>query len=294
MRKFHIIAALLLLFGALHAQKNIYVVTTGNANALVQQLVTETTKDIIRQSEVFLPSEQSQGITLTTTVNKNGSSYEFTYKLTQPANEFEKTLKSNITDIDEMQSSMTKDVNTLLIALLKQNPGLAATADDVPQSTTDKAPTATRPNTTVTGTTPNLTYREFKAKIRKEKGAFMDMESMAFKKYQVYKGLHIAGWSCFGAGLALAVPVGIPVFLLHSYFNYAERQWIWDPVPGIVCMSVGGGIAVAGIAMLCCKNTQLQRSYQYYIQGDKRELTMDFHPVFGSHSSVGLGLTMRF
>lgn len=123
MRKFYIIAALLLLFGALHAQKNIYVVTTGNANALVQQLVTETTKDIIRQSEVFLPSEQSQDITLTTAVNKNGSSYEFTYKLTQPANEFEKTLKSNITDIDEMRSSMTKDVNTLLIALLKQNPG---------------------------------------------------------------------------------------------------------------------------------------------------------------------------
>lgn len=287
---------MLLFFGTLHAQKNIYVSTNGNANALTQQLASETAKDIIRQSDVFLPSEQLQDIILLVTINKTNNAYECSYQLTQASNQFKKTVKNEVTDISNLQSTMTKDVNSLLIALLMYNPGQETATQPTTQPVPQSQPTTNyiQQNVTTTNITPSLNYHEFKVKVRKEKGAFLGMESMAFKKYQAYKGLKAAGWASFSAGLVLLVPVGVPVYLLNDGYSYSYGYYWWTPVPGIVCMSVGGGLTLAGIVMLCCMNSQLHRSYQYYIQGQKRELSMDFHPTFGNNSSVGLGLTMRF
>ncbi len=290
MRKTGIFIAFILFVATLSAQQNIFVSTNGDANAMVQQLVNVTASDIIRQSEAFLPSEQMQDIVLAITVNKKNNGYEWVGHLTQASKQFEKSVKNGVQNIDDIQNALTKDVNTLLIALITQH------SDQTNASQAQSAPASSQKQSALSSSTPYLSFHDFRVKVRKEKGAFLDMESMAFKKYQTYKWLKTAGWISLSVGVALAVPVGVPVFLFNDWYYVIGGQFYsyTDVVPGIVCMSVGGGVALAGVVMLCCMSDQLHRSYQYYIQGQKREMSMDFHPVVGPNSSVGFGLTMRF
>ena len=144
-----------------------------------------------------------------------------------------------------------------------------------------------------------MTYWEFKQKVKQEKGTFLEVGSMAYLKYKSYNTMKICGWTFLATGFALAVPVGIPLYLclwnVYSYYDYTGvgHIWVQNDVPGIVCMSVGGGFMVAGAILLGCMGSQLQQSYHYYVQGQKKSVSLNWHPTFGT-DYAGMGLTVRF
>lgn len=143
-------------------------------------------------------------------------------------------------------------------------------------------------------------YKEYKLRLRMEKGAFLDQGSLAYYKYKNYQTLKWCGWSFLAAGFVLAAPVGIPVLLCLGDVRTVNFVWgdpvtYWDNnyVPGIICMSIGGGLMVAGAIMLGCTEVLLKQSYQYYIQGQQKTATINWQPAIGA-GHVGVGMTLRF
>ena len=144
-----------------------------------------------------------------------------------------------------------------------------------------------------------MTYLEFKQKVKLEKGTFLEVGSLAYQKYKSYNAMKWSGVPLLATGFALAVPVGVPLYLcLGDYLPYTDYTGshlikIYNDVPGIVCMSVGGGLMVAGAILLGCMGSQLQQSYYYYVQGQKRSVSLNWHPTF-STDYAGMGLTVKF
>lgn len=143
------------------------------------------------------------------------------------------------------------------------------------------------------------TYEEFKMHVCMEKGAFLEQGSMAYLKYKKYNTLKWCGVAFLATGFALAAPVGLPVLLCLDYAWYytdytgPHMMWFNDYLPGIICMSVGGGLMVAGAIMLGCMGSQLHQSYYYYTQGQKKSVSINWHPAIGTNYA-GVGMTMRF
>ena len=144
-----------------------------------------------------------------------------------------------------------------------------------------------------------MTFLEFKQKAKIEKGAFLEVGSLAYQKYKKYNTMKICGWTLLATGAALAVPVGIPVMLcvydnrIYNDFTGSHLMWYNNYVPGIICMSVGGGLMVTGAILLGCMGSQLQQSYYYYVQGQKKSVSFNWHPSIGT-DYAGVGLTVRF
>ena len=144
-----------------------------------------------------------------------------------------------------------------------------------------------------------MSYWEFKQKVKLEKGTFLEVGTLAYQKYKSYNAMKWSGVALLATGFALAVPVGIPLYLclwdVYSYYDYTGvgHIWVQNDIPGIVCMSVGGGLMVAGTVLLGCMNSQLQQSYHYYVHGQKQSVSLNWHPTFGT-DYAGVGLRMRF
>ena len=154
-----------------------------------------------------------------------------------------------------------------------------------------------------------MSFNEFKQRIRREKGNFFDKGSLAYKKYKSYNTMKVCGWTLLSAGVAMAIPVGVPVLLCsyysyyvsypvydyYGYYLYDNGHWEYydDYGPGIACICVGGGLMIAGAVLLGCMKSQLQQSYQYYVQGEKRYVSLDWHPSVGV-DYAGVGVTVRF
>ena len=140
-----------------------------------------------------------------------------------------------------------------------------------------------------------MSFDEFKQKVRREKGSFLDKKSLAYKKYRNYNTMQLCGWTLLSAGITMAVPVGVPVLLCTGWWvgNGYGGYWHSDYGPGIACINVGGGLMIAGAVLLGCMKSQLQQSYQYYVQGEKRYVSLDWHPSVGV-DYAGVGVTVRF
>lgn len=144
-----------------------------------------------------------------------------------------------------------------------------------------------------------MSYLEFKQKVKLEKGAFLEVGSLAYRKYKNYNTMKICGWTFLATGLALTVPVGVPLYLclwdVYSYYDYTGvgHIWVQNVLPGLVCMSVGGGLMLTGAILLGCMGSQLKQSYYYYVQGQKKSVSLNWHPAFGT-DYAGMGLTVRF
>ena len=145
-----------------------------------------------------------------------------------------------------------------------------------------------------------MSFQEYKQKVCMEKGRFLELGSLAYNKYQSYNAMKWSGVALLSTGFALAAPVGIPLFLLleeayfiNNVYSNSYVLWVSDEVPGIVCMSIGGGMMVAGAVLLGCMGIPLQQSYYYYVQGQKKSVSMNWHPTFGT-GYAGAGLTVRF
>lgn len=124
-----------------------------------------------------------------------------------------------------------------------------------------------------------MTYDEFKLAVRKEKGGFLEPGSNAYLKYKKYNTLKWCGIASLATGYAFLIPIGVPLLFVG--------------LPGVIVMPLGGGLMVAGTIMLGCMGSQLQQSYDYYTQGQKRSLSINWHPTIGK-DYAGFGMTMRF
>lgn len=125
----------------------------------------------------------------------------------------------------------------------------------------------------------DMTYDEFKLAVRKEKGGFLEPGSNAYLKYKKYNTLKWCGIASLATGYALLIPIGLPL--------------LFEGLAGVIVMPLGGGLMVAGTIMLGCMGSQLQQSYDYYTQGQKRSLSINWHPTIGK-DYAGFGMTMRF
>lgn len=125
----------------------------------------------------------------------------------------------------------------------------------------------------------DMTYDEFKLAVRKEKGGFLEPGSNAYLKYKKYNTLKWCGIASLATGSAFLIPIGVPLLFVG--------------LPGVIVMPLGGGLMLAGAIMLGCMGSQLQKSYDYYTQGQKRSLSINWHPAIGK-DYAGFGMTMKF
>lgn len=120
----------------------------------------------------------------------------------------------------------------------------------------------------------NMGFKAYKKQVIKEKGGFLGVNSLAYKEYRKYRTYLVTGSVLFSVGGALMVCGGtfVPVF----------------------CGPIGAGMVIPGVVLLSLMNTHLQKSYQYYINGDRQTATLDFHPYIGGNNMFGAGLSLRF
>lgn len=145
-----------------------------------------------------------------------------------------------------------------------------------------------------------MSFQEYKQKVCMEKGRFLELGSLAYNKYQSYNAMKWSGVALLTTGFTLAVPVGIPLLLCIEDLHYYNMPlsgdfYLWESnyTPGIICMSVGGGLMVTGAVLLGCMGIPLHQSYYYYVQGHKKSVSMNWQPTFGT-GYAGMGLTVRF
>lgn len=153
-------------------------------------------------------------------------------------------------------------------------------AKDVQQTT--KTQSNNTPTSTYSNTVGKMRsdYNTYIMHLKSEKGGFLEMNSMAYKEYRRYIGELISGLVLSGVGVGLAIPGWL-------FYAVDWSGWLGMAIPGTVA-------AISGIALLCTMNTHLKKSYQYYLNGDRRPATLQFYPYYGSNNTFGAGLTLRF
>lgn len=151
-------------------------------------------------------------------------------------------------------------------------------------------------NTIVYAPNTKAAFDVYKKQLIKEKGAFLDMNSMAYKEYQKYHRKVAAGSACVVLG-ACAFSAGLTVLSIGcSWLGYDDdlEDAYTFIIAGSVPLGVGLVFLIAGSAELGSRNKHLQKSYQYYINGEKQNATVSFYPYFGGYNTMGAGLTLRF
>ncbi len=131
-------------------------------------------------------------------------------------------------------------------------------------------------------------YDAYKKAVVKQKGGFLDMNSMAYQEYQKYHKKVAAGGSLIGIGIP-AFSVGLPFLIMGLEYGDMELG-----VPGSAVTGVGFLFILVGSIEIGTCNKHMQKSYQYYINGEKQAVTLNFHPYFDNHNTMGVGLTIRF
>lgn len=124
-------------------------------------------------------------------------------------------------------------------------------------------------------------YDAYVSRLKAEKGGFLDMNSMAYKEYRKYMGSLISGTGLSSLGFLLTTG-GVLCHIL-------VEGWVWAAM-------WGSGVAVltVGIVQLSIMNNHLKRSYNYYLNGDQRAVSMQFYPYYGGNNTFGAGLSLRF
>lgn len=196
---------------------------------------------------------------------------------------------------------LTKTLETAL------NKMLAMTARTIPTNTshiqdsqkkeeTEKPKTELKPSKVEnepvvmpTGSYTKADYDAYKKKMIKGESRYMDLNSMAYKEYLKFRKKAIAGGIFCGIG-ALFFPIGVSV--VNSYRNLDHNYY--PIIYGSAFTAIGAASIVVSSCLLATMNKHLQKSYQYYFQGEKQTATLNFHPYFGSQNTMGAGLTLRF
>lgn len=194
----------------------------------------------------------------------------------------------------------------------------------------------------------NAGFKAYKDRVKKEKGGFLEVNSLAYKEYRKYRANMISGSILLsvGAGLFISGMVVQDVqghyersFLRESFPDYDfshfdlstfsdycdDRRYesvvcrvavrainetsyymLYDDRLKLYCYDYwhthecsamwapGLAVMTTGLIQLCCLNHPLKKSYQYYINGDQKTATLNFHPYIGGNHTFGAGLTLRF
>ncbi len=124
-------------------------------------------------------------------------------------------------------------------------------------------------------------FETYKMRVINEKGSFLDMNSMAYKKYIDYKKYKIYGVSCVAVG-GTAFITGLVLSFVADFLYFPMIA-----VPGLA-------IATPGVVLLSLMNKQLHQSYQYYLNGNQRTVSWQVAPYYGGNNTFGAGLSLRF
>ena len=123
---------------------------------------------------------------------------------------------------------------------------------------------------------------------REFKGYLQNTSPEAFQLFDNGYKLGIAGWSCFGAGLALNT---IGSGMMRRYVNGATQK---DAVyyVGTALNSAGSGITVVGITCLAVGYTRMHKAATLY-NIDKAQRP-DLRWVFGVNNQGDMSIAMQF
>ena len=123
---------------------------------------------------------------------------------------------------------------------------------------------------------------------REFKGYLQNTSPVAFQLFQNGHKLSIAGWSCFGVGLAInSAGTG----MMRRYFNgKVQKDNVYDI--GATLSSIGSGITVAGITCLAVGYTRMHKAANLY-NIDKAQRP-DLRWVFGVNDKGDMSVAMQF
>ena len=219
------------------------------------------------------------------------------------------------TDYNSMQvvtKTLEKSLNKMLAAKvrkpLKTSQNTIIETPQVEESVQSSQPSFSYDKTGV---------QSYKLRLKKEAASFLDMNSLAYSEYTKFNTHKNVGWFFLSFGIP-ACCVGVPLMGVGleecSRYGLDTQGWVVYEKDGEVVkeyyrwlysdqkMAIGG-IATTAFGLVCIivgaaevvsANKHLQKSYQYYIQGEKQTATLNFHPYFGNYNTMGAGLTLRF
>ncbi len=206
------------------------------------------------------------------------------------------TVKSAVAELKNYNSipQLTQILDTALNNMLASTP--QAVQNTVPiaqkETTTDKNSSKVTGGVTksqkvpqkpaeIVGNNTKADMDVYMKRLRKEKGGFLDMNSLAYQEYSKYHKKGVAGGICLG----MFSPVFITGVMMSIFDFY---------ISGAVLTGAGVALLISGIVELGTRNKHLQKSYQYYIGKEKKTATLSVHPYFGFNNTIGTGLTLRF
>ena len=123
---------------------------------------------------------------------------------------------------------------------------------------------------------------------REFKGYLQNTSPEAFQLFNNGHKLSIAGWSCFGVGLAMNTAGS---FMVRRYINQkTQKDVVYDV--GVALTSWGSGITIAGITCLAVGYTRMHKAANLYnIEQAHRP---DLRWVFGVNGAGDMSLAMQF
>ena len=120
------------------------------------------------------------------------------------------------------------------------------------------------------------------------KGYLQNTSPEAFQLFQNGYKLSIAGWSCFGVGLAVNT---VGTGMMRRYFNGKVQKDVVYEI-GASLASAGSGLTVAGITCLAVGYTRMHKAaHLYNIEKAHRP---DLRWVFGMNNEGAMSLAMQF
>lgn len=149
-------------------------------------------------------------------------------------------------------------------------------------------------------TNSDVDFKTYKKRVIKEKGCFLEVNSLAnslaYQEYGKWRGNLICGSILVFLGSSLTVGSCIAWENIRiDYLHYLEKGFhfkgYWLPYAGV---SLGPIIILTGVIQLCTLNKHLKKSYQYYLNGSQQTAALQFYPYYGGNNTFGVGLTLRF
>ena len=120
------------------------------------------------------------------------------------------------------------------------------------------------------------------------RGYLQNTSPEAFQLFNNGYKLSIAGWSCFGVGLAMNTAGS---FLVRRYINQkTQKDAVYDV--GVALTSWGSGITVAGITCLAVGYTRMHKAANLY--NIEKAHRPDLRWVFGVNNAGDMSIAMQF
>ena len=120
------------------------------------------------------------------------------------------------------------------------------------------------------------------------KGYLQNTSPEAFQLFQNGYKLSIAGWSCFGVGLAVNT---VGTGMMRRYFNGKVQKDVVYEI-GASLASAGSGLTVAGITCLAVGYTRMHKAaHLYNIEKAHRP---DLRWVLGMNNNGEMAVAMQF